>query len=826
MRTPDAQTLAILRGRSQAHRYKFEVEDAGGTWRDLADLYGRDWLDSLTRERSVEQGWAKLDVGIKRSVYEDSLSPLMTGARANSLGGDVLLALGRRVRLSVQIVPSGEAADPSRWAVIYEGYIEHTDPAGETIKVESRDLGSLLDTTQIESELAYGIWRPGRRYLTGMVVVPTGDDANDKDGTTRFMKAQNTGVNWGAQWQAGHVYAAGAKVIPTRPNGYCYQTTAGGTSGTTEPIWPEPTLPEGAGATVVDGSATWVECTASCAEPTWPAKGSGSSVTDGGITWKEQTVQGTRMEILLQGLIDDALGPGVVTLYTPTSPDDFRRDYLQEKTTLYGALKAIVDLIGWSLYYDWDEGTSAWRLTLQAPGGATGRTEPTVVDTLTADDYEPFKELSDDLSLYRTRVKLHYFDRTDLGADGLPTPKVIVKVNAAAEARLGRRLPCEIQLAATDGIDTPTEADTLATNILADLSNELITTSFQTPLRWWMSLNDFIELGPDDRATDVSLSGAISTIRDVFQGGDRPSAHTEFTLRAMPSTGQQRWLDLAAEPNAGIPPNKKVGPRAPVSVSAASVVGGVAATWETPTDLRGRYSHTEVHIGSAGFTPGPSTLKKIVTGKRMEHTDGLTPGNGYALRLRHVDAKGNAGDYSPEVTFTAGQAQLVHLHPDIRRNLRCVLGSDLLLSAITDPAGAIILDTVVFDSASAYNATTGVWTVPTTGKYQVRATTQLASCNSGDVMQLLFRKAGSPYACVLAGEYATSINPPSGVLEIDNTLLGVFDFTAGDQYVLTFIFAAASSVNPGLVFKAQDLSGVDGTFYQGCALSIEMLLES
>jgi hypothetical protein len=55
------------------------------------------------------------------------------------------------------------------------------------------------------------------------------------------------------KWQASYDYAAGDLVMPTRPNGYCYEATVdGGSSGTTEPAWPT-VIDE----TVTDGDLVW-----------------------------------------------------------------------------------------------------------------------------------------------------------------------------------------------------------------------------------------------------------------------------------------------------------------------------------------------------------------------------------------------------------------------------------------------------------------------------------------------------------------------------------------------------------------------------------------
>lgn len=61
-------------------------------------------------------------------------------------------------------------------------------------------------------------------------------------------------ATWQPLWQAGTVYALKAVVIPTTFAGYAWRCTTAGTSGGTEPTWPDPTTGT---ATIMDGSVTW-----------------------------------------------------------------------------------------------------------------------------------------------------------------------------------------------------------------------------------------------------------------------------------------------------------------------------------------------------------------------------------------------------------------------------------------------------------------------------------------------------------------------------------------------------------------------------------------
>lgn len=55
-------------------------------------------------------------------------------------------------------------------------------------------------------------------------------------------------------WASATVYTWGDSVIPTTRNGHRFKATTGGTSGTTEPVWPTRNM-----SSLDDGTVTWQE---------------------------------------------------------------------------------------------------------------------------------------------------------------------------------------------------------------------------------------------------------------------------------------------------------------------------------------------------------------------------------------------------------------------------------------------------------------------------------------------------------------------------------------------------------------------------------------
>ncbi len=68
----------------------------------------------------------------------------------------------------------------------------------------------------------------------------------------RVLENIRADYNGYPKWRRETVYTTSDYVIPTNFNGYYYQCTTAGTSGTTEPVWPE-----NSGATVTDNGVVW-----------------------------------------------------------------------------------------------------------------------------------------------------------------------------------------------------------------------------------------------------------------------------------------------------------------------------------------------------------------------------------------------------------------------------------------------------------------------------------------------------------------------------------------------------------------------------------------
>lgn len=219
MRTITTAQAVVRSLTARAEYVKVEIQDGGGTWRDLASFPGFNALESVEWSESVDDPGPRATVSFLRDLDKWSVAPLMAGAYANQ--SSALLDLNRGLRISVAVVPADTVAAAGDYFQVFQGYVDSIEWADEIGTLTCRGLYSKLQDTYLEDEpvLSYGsvgspvamrVWTPSTAYSVGDYVIPT--DANR--------------------------------------NGKFYKCTTGGTSGTTEPTWP-------ASSTVSDNSVVW-----------------------------------------------------------------------------------------------------------------------------------------------------------------------------------------------------------------------------------------------------------------------------------------------------------------------------------------------------------------------------------------------------------------------------------------------------------------------------------------------------------------------------------------------------------------------------------------
>lgn len=631
MRTLTAAEQQLLNpsgGRRELLRVK--VKDAGATFRDLTSYPGMNFVVSASWKESVDSDGLDCDVSLKREDGLDwefyntvsgnppaglSLAPLRTSSPLNldfnPAGAYApLLAPGREIQVETAIVPLDSTPAAGDWKLVFHGYVDNVDSGSDPITIQCRDLSARIKDTYIEEERVYS-------YAQGV---------NATKGCRLF--AANT------------AYALNDLVLPSQgaDNGHFYKVTTGGTTA------------------------------ASGGDPAWPT-GSGAPVSNGGVTFTEagstSPSAGTAVETVIQQLLTEWMGGAAPTLYVPVSPAWAIKWYLQQRTNVFDACRALVEQIGWDLRYKWDNGTSAWRLTLYQPNrtasvadatfsarGNAGVTTPVVRDV---------RALRQSLETIRNVVRVIFSDSADL--DGSTPKRKIVEVSDSASITAYGRRWMEVAEASSSNIDTTVEATAMANAILADLKNSNADFEVEVPLYPAVQLGDYYTFASPFPQFDVAQSfGVVSYSHNHGPSG----ASTVLTLAGKPSGGVFRWLAKDGRINAVdvhvLNPFNATG----AVLAQGPVVGGTRLSLSETLSKQALPGGHEFHVSASnGFAPSSSTKVGTSFNGHSVVIPDLVPGKQYYARA--VPLAFNAGRIArapagPQLAFTAGRASAGHYH--------------------------------------------------------------------------------------------------------------------------------------------------------------------
>lgn len=610
MRTISAAEDALLTavgGRSV--RFRVKVKDSGGTFRDLTTYGPYNMCVSADWRETTDSPGLEANVVLKREVEKWSLAPLMAASAFNlalAYPGSYakLVDVARELQIDVAVVPDGITPASGDWVLAFHGYIDEVDPAdGEHLVLRCSDLQAKLRDTYIERERSYA-HAQGANATKGCVV-----------------------------WRGGDTLAVGERGIPSQANrnGHFYRITAitTGITGSAEPIWPTV-----GGSTVVDGGVTWTE--------------SGST----------SITAGTLVETVMQQIIDDNLGAGVFTLSVPVSPAWAIKAYKQDRGTIWAALVALSDQIGWDLRFRWDSGSSSFKLTLLKPD----RAKTTADRAFTPSRRYPLRRMPLQVQWIRNVIRVWYSDSADLDAEKRPKRKKYEATDAASIAAYGRRF-MEIAEAATANIDTTAEATALANACRDDLALPVTDHEAEVPFFRFVELFDLYQWNADGIHYDSDQKLATVGYSHAVSGGSSPKARTTISCRGKPSAGMKHWL----EKGAGETHAQDLVTADSVSLDVTNIVGGSQIRLAGNQFKEGLMPEFELHVSpTSGFTPDSTTLVASGMGAVEATIADLVPGEIYyalAIPFGHNRSRLVRGEPSAEHSFVAGRGSAGHLHP-------------------------------------------------------------------------------------------------------------------------------------------------------------------
>jgi hypothetical protein len=596
---------------------RVDVQDSGATWRDLTSYPGQNLVVSASWHDAVDGNGQNGEIRLKREVEQLSLAPLMQGSPLNlafAYPGSyaALLQVKRGVRIYTADVPIDtppSSIASGTWRLMFEGKIDSVDWAStEEIVLAVSDLQGDLRDLFIETERVYA-------YAQG---------GNATKGC-RIWTPLMTTVN-------------GELSIPTdanrpSPTGHFYGTNGGTSTGSPEPTWPV-----GSGATVADGSQTWTE------------KGT-TSIT-----------AGTAVETVMQQIISDNGGSATLTI-PGGSPGWQIKWFLQQRQSLWDALRALTDQIGWDLRYKYDAGSGTFKLCLWTPNRSASTPDRTFgPNEIYADG---ISQLKVDVASIRNAVQVVFSASGSADPSGNPVRVSVLVTDSTSITKYGRRF-MELGEASTSNIDTSAEATTMATAAVSDLKEPNAEKDVSLPYFPFVELGDLYRFSPDAVYADANLDLAIVGYEhSVTADGE---ATTKLTCRGKPSTGAARWLSQGAEITSDDIHQLAVADHHAVTLSASSVVGGTLLTANGSANKKALGQDFEWHVSTAAnFTPDNTTLIQSQGGNQVT-VPHLLPNQGYIAKV--VPIRRNAmrvvrGMPSADFAFTAGRASAGHLKDGI-----------------------------------------------------------------------------------------------------------------------------------------------------------------
>lgn len=239
------------------------------------------------------------------------------------------------------------------------------------------------------------------------------------------------------------------------------------------------------------------------------------------------SAEGVPLHVVMQQLLDDTLGAGVVTLYAPAPPAFLVTPYTQEPKGLLEALQDLAALAGYVVRYRWSDAALDYVLTLYEPDRAK-----TVPDwTFTRGQYLKPKRLQISRDRVRNVIRVEFTNAATGERDFVQVQ------DDPSIGKFGRRF---MRLVETSGpIDTPEEATAMANAALLDLRDPLA--ELEVPLLYWwpVELGDLLRFEASPGKFDTAQTLAVVGIRHTWSGGQR---RTVVTLRGRPAGAYAAWL--------------------------------------------------------------------------------------------------------------------------------------------------------------------------------------------------------------------------------------------------------------------------------------------
>lgn len=128
---------------------KVFIEQADGSYVDVTNLNGLDYLLSFEIHGDCDQRLVEGTVTIEREFYNNSLAYNLTSSALHN-GSTNIIDLARQLKAATAVVPSDQVPRETDYTMIFEGFIDNIDWTDQEISCAVRDRMAALEDTFIE----------------------------------------------------------------------------------------------------------------------------------------------------------------------------------------------------------------------------------------------------------------------------------------------------------------------------------------------------------------------------------------------------------------------------------------------------------------------------------------------------------------------------------------------------------------------------------------------------------------------------------------------------------------------------------------------------
>lgn len=158
--SPPSDLTTVLRSSSYWVSSRVLVEDPDGSWADLRDVGGIDWVDEAEWGLELDRPVAEATVRLRRDAGTTlSLAPLHEDSSVNRDSGSAyapLLDAHRQIKIEVATTYFGTEPIEADWHTVFHGFIDAISWASSPVEISARDLGAYLVDRWVETPTEYG----------------------------------------------------------------------------------------------------------------------------------------------------------------------------------------------------------------------------------------------------------------------------------------------------------------------------------------------------------------------------------------------------------------------------------------------------------------------------------------------------------------------------------------------------------------------------------------------------------------------------------------------------------------------------------------------